>query len=232
MSQSLSKLLTGSAAIVALVSACGADIQSAAPAETSGPSSAAEPAAVASETETESARLNAWFEEKFEQQVMRSPTFQTFLGRKTNYDKWNDESDARAIEDHALRMAALEEMRTSFDFDALDDSTKLSYRLFEYGAERGDTSFPWRNHWYEFSHFRGPHSGTPPFMINQHRVSSVEDAEAYISRLYGFKTKFAQHQENAEAQYEKGIYPPKWSFARMIDTVSYTHLTLPTIYSV
>ena len=65
---------------------------------------------------------------------------------------------------HALEMAALAEMRSNFDFDALDDNAQLSYRLFEYGAEQSDGAFPYRNHWYVFSQFTGPHSSIPAFL--------------------------------------------------------------------
>ena len=174
--------------------------------------------AVAREAGSPSVKLNLWFEEKFEQELARSPMYRTFLGRKTDYDKWDDVSDERAREDHALHMAALAEMRRTFDFAALDKDTQLSYRLFEYQAELADRRFPFRNHWYEFSQFRGPHSGMPSFLINQHRVSSLEDAQAYIARLNGVEVYLGQHQENAQAQYDAGITPPKWSFAQMIAT--------------
>ena len=167
---------------------------------------------------TSSEKINAWFEEKFEQGLARSPMFQTFLGRKTNYDKWDNVSDAFRLESHALRMAALSDMRQTFDFNDLDASAQLSYRLFEYEVAQEDRAFPYRNHWYVFSQFRGPHSGVPSFLINQHRVSSVEDAEKYIARLEGVKTYLGQHQKNAEDQFARGVNPPKWSYAQMIAT--------------
>ena len=163
-------------------------------------------------------KINVWFEEQFENQLARSPRSQTFLGRKTNYDKWDDVSDAFEVEGHALYMASLAEMRQSFDLDELDPSAALSYRLYEYEAEQSDRSFPYRNHWYHFSQFRGPHSSTPAFLINQHRVGSVSDAEAYVARLEGVKTYFGQHQKNAEDQFARGIYPPHWSYDQMIAT--------------
>lgn len=205
-------LLTASA--TALLAACGGETASTPAANTTAPD-----ASVATlQTEDQSAALNAWFEEKFEQQLARSPQSQTFLGRKTNYDKWDNVTDAFETEGHALRMAALAEMRRTFSRDALNDDTQLSFRLFEYTAERADRSFPFRHHWYVFSQFRGPHSQVPAFMINQHRVSSLEDAEAYIARLEGIKTYLGQHQENAENQFADGINPPLWSYDQMIAT--------------
>ena len=55
------------------------------------PSSTATPAAtpVAAAT-TEDARLNAWFERKYEEQLQFSPMQLTFLGRKDLYSELDD----------------------------------------------------------------------------------------------------------------------------------------------
>jgi uncharacterized protein (DUF885 family) len=175
-------------------------------------------AAGAAASEQQSAAINAWFEETWEAEVARSPEQQTFLGRKTNYDKWDDPSDAFAAESHAIHMAKLAEMRRAFDPATLDANARLSYRLFEYSAERADKFQPYRNHWYRFSHFRAPHSSAPAFLINQHRVDTVADAEAYVARLEGLKANFEGHRKVAEDQFQRGIYAPKWSYAKMIET--------------
>ena len=205
------KFLLTAVALSALTAACG---QGEAPAQ----NSAAAPAATEETAQSESEKINAWFEAQFEAGIARSPMSQTFLGRKTNYGEWDNATDEYAQETHELEMAALAEMRETFDYDALDPSAQLSYRLYEYEGEQSERNFPWRNHWYEFSQFRGPHSSVPAFLINQHRVDTLEDAEAYISRLRGVETYLGQHQENAEAQFANGVNPPKWSYPQMIAT--------------
>ncbi|MFC2951083.1 DUF885 domain-containing protein [Marinicaulis aureus] len=205
------KFLLTAVAFSALTAACGQG-------EAPGQNSAAVPAGAEETEQTESEKINAWFEEQFEAGVARSPMSQTFLGRKTNYGEWDNATDAYAQETHALEMAALSEMRETFDAETLDLSAQLSYRLYEYEGEQSERNFPWRNHWYEFSQFRGPHSSVPAFLINQHRVDTLEDAEAYISRLRGVETFLGQHQENAEAQFANGVNPPKWSYPQMIAT--------------
>ena len=217
-------LLTASSA--ALLAACGGDTASTpaqqnetgqAATSTTTSAAAIRPTGEAQDDD-QSAAINAWFEEKFEQQLARSPMSQTFLGRKTDYDKWDNATDAFEVESHALQMAALAEMRETFAPENLDAGARLSFRLFEYAAERSDESLPFRHHWYVFSHFTGPHSRVPAFMINQHRVSSLSDAEAYIARLEGVQTYLGQHQENAVNQFANGIYPPLWSYEQMIAT--------------
>lgn len=175
-------------------------------------------AAPSGEAENQTAAINEWFEKEFERQVARSPQTQTFLGRKTDYGKWDNASDEFAQESHRLYMAALAEMRGRYDVDGLDPSAALSYRLFEYNGDLAAERFDFRNHWYVFSHFRGPHTFVPTFLANQHRVDSVEDAEAYIQRLEGIETYLGQHAGVAEQQFADGIYPPKWSYSQMIDT--------------
>ncbi|MEZ5894580.1 MAG: DUF885 domain-containing protein [Parvularculaceae bacterium] len=199
-------VLLAAVAMTALAAACG---------RTDKPAEPAQETAIA---QTESERLNAWFEQKYEEEVARSPEEQTFLGRKTNYGEWDDVSAAFEEESHRLRMAALKEMRDSFDFDKLDPATQLSYRLFAYEGDRAARNYPFRHHWYEFSQFNGAHSGVPSFLINQHRVDTLEDAEAYVSRLRGVAGYLGEHRKNAEAQFADGIYPPKWTYPLMIAT--------------
>jgi uncharacterized protein (DUF885 family) len=179
----------------------------------------AQPAiAAAAPAEDQSAAINQWFEDVWEAEVARSPEQQTFLGRKTNYDKWDDPSEAAAEEEHRILMANLADMRARFDPEKLDANARLSYRLFEYEAARAEKFHPYRNHWYRFSHFRGPHSGAPAFLINQHRIDEVADAEAYIARLEGLRANFDAHRKVAEDQFARGIHPPKWSYEKMIET--------------
>ena len=208
MTKSALKILITGASAIALLSGC----------TSVGIANSTNKEAATQITNQESARLNAWFEDQFEARLARSPMYQTFLGRKTGYDKWDTVTDEYRIESHALQMAALKEMRRNFDYDALDAGTQLSWRLAEYDIEQDDKAFPFRNHWYVFSHFRGPHSGVPPFLINQHSISNLSDAEAYISRLNGIDEYLGQHQAKAEAQFARGINPPKWSYAKMIET--------------
>ncbi len=213
MATKLDKKLTA-LIILAAALAAGACDRNARTASTEA-ASAATPA-MPSVAETE--RFLAWLEEQWEAEVARSPEQQTFLGRRTNYDQWDDPSDARAIEDQALRMLSLGAMRDQFRFTELSDEAKLSWRLYEYRVQQAAKSFPFRNHQYRFHQFRGPHSGMPAFLINQHQVASLEEAQAYIRRLEGFAPIMAAHRDVAEAQVAAGVQPPRWTYPQMIAT--------------
>ena len=164
------------------------------------------------ETETESERLNAWFEEKFQDAAARSPMMQTYLGIKTDYGKWDDITDARAIEDLEIQRQNIAEMKDNFDFDKLDDQAKLSWRLAEYELARAEAAFPYRHYGYTFNQMFGAQSGIPAFLVNQHRVASLSDAEAYISRLEGVSEYLGQSVENAKYSVSQGIQPPAFVY--------------------
>lgn len=211
MAVKLRSLFFTSAAAIALAVGCDNGITTS---DANTPNTTSTTAAAQDQSEA----LNAWFEEQFEHELARSPIYQTFLGRKENYDKWDDVSDEFETESHALLMASLEEMRRTFDVNALNEDAQLSYRLYEYRAEQADEAFPFRNLWYVFSQFRGWHSQFPAFMINQHQVGSVEDAEAYITRLDTVDDFLGQQQANTEEQFARGIHPPQWAYEQMIAT--------------
>ncbi len=161
---------------------------------------------------TESARLNTWFETKFDAAVARDPMRQTYLGIKDRYDEWSDPSEAFERAELDIQRAEVAEMKASFDFEKLDPQAKLSWRLAEYELERAEAAFPFRNHNYTFNQMFGVQSGIPAFLINQHTVTSAADAEAYIARLTGVQAYLGQHVENARAAAELGIKPPAFVY--------------------
>ena len=80
---------------------------------------------------------------------------------------------------------ALATMKARFDPAKLSAEDRLSYRLFEYQAERAAKAHPFRRNEYIFDQMNGAQSQMPAFLINIHRVASKSDAQAYVSRLQG-----------------------------------------------
>lgn len=176
------------------------------------------PANASAEIVSESARLNQWFAARWEEELDRSPETRTFLGDKTDYDKLDDQSAEAREAEHKALLASLADMRATFSPETLDPSARLSYRLYEYLAEQAIAAWPYRDHRYVFSHFGGPHSSFPVFLANQHQIENESDARAYIARLDAASQQFSQYQERAETQFAAGIFPPAWSYERMIGT--------------
>lgn len=210
----LHTLLAG-ASLAALLAACGAPEPSA---QTEPRAGEAPATGTAAAEQTESERLNAWFEEQFEADLARSPMSQTYLGRKTDYGLLDDPSPEFREEEYRLSQEAIGEMRERFDYDALDDDARLSWRLAEYNAANEEAAWQFRDNRYVFTQRSGAHMSLPAFLINQHRVDTVEDADAYIARLTNAAAYLDQHRENAETRFERGVYPPLWTYAQMIET--------------
>ena len=205
-------IVVGSMYMALAAAGCGGPPKPAAPAT----ASASDNASTAAEVQSENARVNAFFEEVFQRNLDRSPTFQTYLGIKKDYGKWDDASEERAQEDQKLRIADLARLRADFDPSKLTGQARLSYRLFEYDTERSIEAFRWRFHNYPVNQMFGQHSQVPAFLINFHRVSEESDAVAYVERLRGVAARFTQLQNDLSKREQMGILPPKFVFAHAL----------------
>ena len=166
-------------------------------------------------SQSESQRLNAFFERTFEEDLKRSPLSQSYLGYKWDYDKWDDVSEEAVEQQMATTKNRLEELE-SFDAEKLNEQEKLSLKLYRYQLERAIENDKFRHHTYVINQFRGPHTMVPSFLINIHTVKSEEDARAYISRLDKVDEYFAQVIEQMKLRQEAGVFPPAWAYDQMI----------------
>lgn len=170
----------------------------------------------AEEIEAQSKKANLFFDESFDNSVDRSPIYQSYLGIKKDQDKWDDISEARALENLDISKKELQYLIDSISPEALDKQTKISYQLFKQDLENSIADFKYRFHDYPVNQMTGIHSQVPNLLINIHQVSSVEDAEAYISRIRGVEQLFDQLIINIKTREEKGVVPPKFVFGPTI----------------
>ncbi|HEY0325908.1 MAG TPA: DUF885 domain-containing protein [Allosphingosinicella sp.] len=196
--------------LVALLLATACTATTSAPPVAVAPAPAAPAAA---DTAAEDARLNAFLDAAFDAQVALSPQTQTALGLKTNYDRLDDNTDAARQRSLALAQEQVRQMRAQFDPARLGPSARLSYRMFEEDVEDSERSFQWRWHRFPATNFSSPLGGLPVFMINQHRVDNVADAEAYIARLRDAERALGETAANMRHQASLGIIPPAFNFA-------------------
>lgn len=166
--------------------------------------------------QTESQRLATFFENSFEDDLKRSPLFQSYLGKKWDYDKWDDISED---EKDARIAIAKNKLKTLENFDTLklSDQENLSLRLYKLGIERDLANDEFRHHRYIVHQFRAAHTQVPSFLINIHSVKSKEDAVAYISRLNNVSTYFDQVIDQMKIREKLGVFPPKWAYDQMVD---------------
>ncbi len=163
----------------------------------------------------ESSKANAFFERIFEESVSRSPEFLTRLGRKERMGEWNDLSDENALKEHEITKQNLTELG-QIDRSKLDPATALSYDLLQQSLENQIADFRWRLYNYPVNQMFGRHSGTVALLINQHRINSLSDAQAYVSRLNGISTLFDQLIAGIDARAQANIIPPKFVFPHVI----------------
>lgn len=170
------------------------------------------------EVALESKRINDFFERVFQEQLNRSPQFDTYIGGKNNYGKLDDlllENEFRELE---ITKANLKELK-KFNYHALDEQSRISYRIFEYIAERAIGNFKFRHHSYPLNQMFGVQAELASFMMNMHRVENAADAEAYVSRLHEFKRVFAEVLAGLKVREEKGIIPPKFVYGKVTDDI-------------
>jgi uncharacterized protein (DUF885 family) len=79
-------------------------------------------------------------------------------------------------------------------------------------VETGRRQFEWRWHQFLFSTNGSPAGSLPVFLINQHRVDTLADAEAYISRLRDVERAMNEVSGLIREQARMGIVPPKFVF--------------------
>lgn len=176
--------------------------------EASAPPVAAAPA----DTAAEDARLNAFLDAAFDAQVAMNPQFLTALGSKEQYDRLNAFTDEHRQRQLALSERQLAELRERFDPARLSPAARLSYRLFEEEVERERASFEWRWHGFPATNNGSPMGSIPVFLINQHRIDNVADAEAYVARLREVERVMNEISANMRRQAELGIVPPRFNF--------------------
>jgi uncharacterized protein (DUF885 family) len=171
----------------------------------------AAPAAAAVPAEDQ--RLNAFLDAAFDEAIASNPQALTSLGSKRLYDRLNDYTDAYRQSQRTLRESQLARLRAEFDPARLSPSGRLSYRLFEQQIEDEGRAFQWRWHGFPATNNGSPMGNIPVFLINNHRVDNVSDAEAYIARLVDVERAFGEIAANMRHQASLGIVPARFNFA-------------------
>ena len=163
----------------------------------------------------ETARINAWFEKKFEEQLAFSPIQQTFLGRKTS--ALDDMSLAAQDKQLAWLRSATAEMRKSFDYAKLSPEAQTSYDVWIYQLEQAEAAARFRTNAYIFNQMSGVHSFLPQLLIAFHRVDDVSDMQGYINRIRESGRALRQLIEISKKNAAAGVRPPRFAYDFVID---------------
>ncbi|MEO3866111.1 DUF885 domain-containing protein [Rheinheimera fenheensis] len=203
-------------AIAGIISGCGPAPQ---------PPAAQQPATtptieVAAAQQSETERLNQWFEEKYEQQLQQSPLQMTFLGRKDKYDQVDDTSVAAEDTQLAWLADSVAELKASFDYNKLDLEAQTSYDIWIYQYEQAKEGVPFRKNAYIFTQMQGIHAMLPQIMINFHKVDTAEDMQAYVKRIEGISRAITQLLQRAQDNASHDVRPPKFAYDGVLDQIT------------
>ncbi len=170
------------------------------------------------DTESEGARLNAFFAEEFEAGLMRSPERLTYQGRKERMGEWDTRTDTNTIEETRLAQASLDQLH-EFDFDALNEADQLSYQVYEYGMERRIEAAGFFRLAYPVTQMYSFPAQSQLMLVRYHTVETVEDAEAYISRLRNYETAMGQVAALIRDRTDLGVLPPTFTYPMVLTVV-------------
>ena len=158
---------------------------------------------------------NELFDTIFMEGVNRNPVRQTYLGIKTDYDKWQNLSEENSAKELAFAKQALKRIQV-INLNNLDKQTTLSYELLSQKLEQQIADYPWRHHNYPVNQMFGVHSQIPALLINQHSIKDTKQAHDYIARVKNSKVLLEQLVEQLKIRADKGIIAPKFVFGHVI----------------
>jgi uncharacterized protein (DUF885 family) len=178
-------------------------------------------AAVTSKAGSGDAKLNALFEDIFQERVRNSPTLASSLGLdkgpnaalKSKLD--TRPAAAARSEDLARNRRSLAELK-AVGPAALSDAAKLNREVVIYSLEtqanapaRWDIDSAQRP--YPIFQQGGAYFSTPDFLNTAHTINNAADAEAYLSRLSQFATVLDNDTAEQRAEATRGFLAPGWS---------------------
>ena len=163
----------------------------------------------------ETARLNAWFEARFEEQLAFSPIQQTFLGRKS--DAIDEMTLAAQDKQLAWRRATVADLKKNFDYAKLTPEAQTSYDIWIYQLQQAEAALPFRGNAYIFDQMTAIHGFFPQLLIAFHAVDAAPDMEAYINRIRESGRAMRQLIEISKKNAVEGVRPPRFAFDFVID---------------
>ena len=169
------------------------------------------------EPSPESDKLNAYLDKKFDEYVERHPEYQTYLGIKKDYDRWDDISPKAQDAELEVNRQSLQWLVDSVSTDLLNEQALLSYTLYKQKLEQRIADHRYRLYNYPLNQMSGKQSGVPAFLINMHKITTKKDAEDYIKRLRAIRPLFDQLIDNLREREKAGVIAPNYVFGHVLN---------------
>jgi len=160
-------------------------------------------------------QANTLFDELFMESLRESPESMTYMGMRERYGEWDDYSQDATDKSIALDKKQLAQL-DALDTNTLDQSASLSLTLYRQRLKNSIDDEQWRYHRYPVNQMRGMHSGVPSFLINQHLIANLEEAQAYIARINGVPILIADMVKDLKIRQENGVVAPQFAFAHSV----------------
>jgi uncharacterized protein (DUF885 family) len=178
-------------------------------------------AAVTSKAGSGDARLNAAFDQIFQERLQNSPTLASSLGLdkgpnaalKSKFD--TDPAPVARAKTLARNRRAIAQLR-AISPATLSDAARLNREVVLYSLE---TNVVAPSRWnidsaqrpYPIMQQGGAYFSTPDFLNTAHTIDTAADAEAYLSRLSQFATLLDNDTAEQRNQAARGFLAPGWS---------------------
>ena len=148
-------------------------------------------------------------------QLDSSPMSQSYRGKKTNYDKWDDLSDDfNQQQNKKIALFLLD--ANAIEKDALEYQQGLSLDVLIYDLQQSIKFEPYKHLNYPLNQMYGLHTEIPTFMLNIHQIESIQDARDYVARIRGVKPLFNELINQLKTREALGISPPKFVYDLVI----------------
>ncbi len=169
------------------------------------------------QTDNETARLYAFLDTQFAEQLRLQPQLATYLGDKAGEDRLDDISDAAALRQLEWRRASVARMKAQFDRAKLTPEAQTNYDIWALELDRAELSY--RNRGYAppfYSFLYSVHSRLPDFLINTHTVKDADDMRAYAARLRAIPAVLDEAIGQSRVADAKGVHAPRFQIERVI----------------
>ncbi len=165
--------------------------------------------------------IRVFYEKVFIERMLDDPELLTELGLLEQFGihghnaKLTDASPEHT-EEAARQLTRKLEQLHAYDRSSLTGQVALSYDVLDYYLQTEKAGLPFRYHDYPVNQMFGVQSQLPTMMTTSQPLTSVSDAEDYISRLHGFGLKFDQLLRSLELREQKGILPPRFVVEKVL----------------
>ena len=161
-----------------------------------------------------------FYDKIFVELALDSPEMTTSLGIPVIYDWYKSDLDNISIDKQKESFAKLKDdyaTLLSYDFDNQSEANKLNTKILTFFLKGSIDGEQFQFYGYPVNQMYGIQSELPSMMESAHKLEDKSDIEAYIARLSKFGIKFDQLSESLKMSESKGIIPPKFIIAKVVN---------------